>query len=116
MGQHVWLLVATIGTELLAIRKWSKDQFPEPLPQHIKVAWALGAFLLVLYPTVHVRLSKPDKLYGNGLANGRTSISAVWGAQHTKVPAPRVSESQVESAMTLLEGGTEPGDALAGSP
>ncbi|GJE91595.1 PSS domain-containing protein [Phanerochaete sordida] len=52
MGQHVWLLVATIGTELLAIAKWSKGQFPEPLPARVKAAWAIGAALLVLYPTV----------------------------------------------------------------
>ena len=54
MGQHVWLLVATIGTELLAIAKWSTGQFPEPLPARVKAAWAIGAALLVLYPTVRV--------------------------------------------------------------
>lgn len=55
MGQHVWLLLATIGTELLAITKWSQGQFPEPLPKGVKWAWTIGALLLVLYPTVWVR-------------------------------------------------------------
>ncbi|KAF8272810.1 PSS-domain-containing protein [Lactarius quietus] len=50
MGQHVWLLLATIGTELLAIVKWSKGQFPAPLPTPVRIAWSVGAALLVLYP------------------------------------------------------------------
>ena len=54
MGQHVWLLLATIGTELLAITKWSQGQFPEPLPRSVRWAWTVGATLLVLYPTVRV--------------------------------------------------------------
>lgn len=54
MGQHVWLLLATIITELLVIAKWSKGQFPEPLPSEVKWGWVIGATLLVLYPTVQV--------------------------------------------------------------
>lgn len=54
MGQHVWLLLATIVTELLVITKWSKGQFPEPLPSKVKWGWAIGATLLILYPTVQV--------------------------------------------------------------
>ena len=54
MGQHVWLLLATIITELLVITKWSKGQFPNPLPLTVKWGWALGATLLVLYPIVQV--------------------------------------------------------------
>lgn len=54
MGQHVWLLLATIGTEFFAITKWSKNQFPEPLPSSVKWAWFIGALLLVSYPTVQV--------------------------------------------------------------
>ncbi|KAH9999643.1 PSS-domain-containing protein [Russula compacta] len=50
MGQHVWLLLATIGTELLAIVKWSKGQFSAPLPTHVRFAWLVGGALLVLYP------------------------------------------------------------------
>ncbi|EPQ54628.1 PSS-domain-containing protein [Gloeophyllum trabeum ATCC 11539] len=52
MGQHVWLLLATIGTELLAIIKWSKGQYPEPTPTFVKSAWAVGGLLLVAYPSL----------------------------------------------------------------
>jgi hypothetical protein len=54
MGQHVWLLLATIGTELLAIVKWSKGQFPVALPTHVRFAWLVGGALLVLYPVGQV--------------------------------------------------------------
>jgi len=54
MGQHVWLLLATIVTELLVIAKWSKGQFPEPFPSAVKWGWTIGATLLVLYPTLQV--------------------------------------------------------------
>lgn len=54
MGQHVWLLLATIGTELLAITKWSRGQFTEPLPVKVRWAWTLGGALLLLYPIVQV--------------------------------------------------------------
>jgi len=54
MGQHVWLLLATIATELLVITKWSQGQFPEPLPTTVKWGWSIGAILLVLYPAVQV--------------------------------------------------------------
>lgn len=57
MGQHVWLLLATIGTELLVITKWSKGQFPEPLPAKVKWGWIVGATLLALYPIVRVSLT-----------------------------------------------------------
>ncbi|KAF9013052.1 phosphatidylserine synthase 2 [Cyathus striatus] len=52
MGQHVWLLLATIVTEFLVITKWSKGQFPEPLPVRVRWGWTIAAILLVLYPTV----------------------------------------------------------------
>ncbi|TFK34762.1 phosphatidylserine synthase 2 [Crucibulum laeve] len=52
MGQHVWLLLATIVTEFLVITKWSQGQFPEPLPKPVKWGWTIGSALLVLYPTV----------------------------------------------------------------
>jgi len=54
MGQHCWLLLATIVTELLVITKWSKDQFLTPTPPKVKLGWAIGATLLVLYPTFQV--------------------------------------------------------------
>jgi phosphatidylserine synthase 2 len=54
MGQHVWLLLATIITELLVITKWSKGQFSEPFPPMVKMGWIIGLTLLVLYPAVQV--------------------------------------------------------------
>jgi len=56
MGQHVWLLLATIVTELLVITKWSKGQFTEPLPSRVKWGWSIAAALLVLYPTFQVSI------------------------------------------------------------
>lgn len=53
MGQHVWLLLATILTELLVIKKWSI--FLEPFPTPVKWGWGVGVGLLVLYPIVQVR-------------------------------------------------------------
>jgi len=50
MGQHVWLLLATIVTELLAITKWGKGQYQDSLPNRVKWGWMFGAASLVLYP------------------------------------------------------------------
>jgi len=52
MGQHTWLLLATICTELLAIRKWSRGMFTEPFPFYVKLGWSIGATLLTVYPVV----------------------------------------------------------------
>lgn len=57
MGQHVWLLLATIVTELLAITKWGKGQFRNPLPTSVKWGWIIGAILLILYPISRVSVS-----------------------------------------------------------
>src|SRR5260221_8002833 len=54
MSQHVWLLLATIVTELLAIAKWGKGQYPNPLPNKVKWGWMIGAVSLVLYPILQV--------------------------------------------------------------
>lgn len=56
MGAHVWLLLATILTELLVILKWSKGQFTEPFPKPVKWGWGIGASLLVIYPIVQVSI------------------------------------------------------------
>jgi phosphatidylserine synthase 2 len=55
MGQHVWLLTATIVTELLVITKWSQGMFTVPTPPSVKVGLTAGAVLLVLYPIMQVR-------------------------------------------------------------
>jgi phosphatidylserine synthase 2 len=54
MGQHAWLLMATICTELLCILKWSKGQFAEPFPRYIKFFWSIGGTVLVAYPMIKV--------------------------------------------------------------
>jgi len=54
MGQHTWLLLATICTELLAIRKWSRGMFAEPFPFYVKLGWSVGAIVLTVYPIVRV--------------------------------------------------------------
>lgn len=56
MGQHTWLLLATIATELLVIIKWSRGMFPEPMPRQIKAFLGTLSFLLVAYPTVVVSI------------------------------------------------------------
>ncbi|QRW06627.1 phosphatidyl serine synthase [Ceratobasidium sp. AG-Ba] len=48
MGQHAWLLLATI----VRISFASKGMFTEPFPTHIKFALSLGSALLVAYPTL----------------------------------------------------------------
>ena len=50
MGAHAWLLLATIVTELLVIRKWGRAVFTQPFPLHIKWGLSIGVSLLVLYP------------------------------------------------------------------
>ena len=54
MGQHAWLLLATVVTELLVIRKWGKHIYTKPFPKHVKWAWTVGATILILYPTIAV--------------------------------------------------------------
>ncbi|THH05664.1 hypothetical protein EW145_g4634 [Phellinidium pouzarii] len=54
MGAHVWLLLATVVTEVLVIRKWSTNIFTEPFPKYVKWGWGIGATLLVLYPLTRV--------------------------------------------------------------
>jgi len=65
MGQHVWLLLATIITEILVIRKWSKGQFPNPVPLTVKWCWAIGTTLLVLYPTIQFGIPSARKYIRN---------------------------------------------------
>ncbi|KAJ7490545.1 phosphatidyl serine synthase-domain-containing protein [Mycena latifolia] len=52
MGQHVWLLLATVLTEGLVIFKWGRGQFPAPLPTHVKWGWAVTGSAIVVYPIV----------------------------------------------------------------
>ncbi|KAG5643340.1 hypothetical protein DXG03_001059 [Asterophora parasitica] len=75
MGQHVWLLLATILTELLVIKKWSKGQFSEPFPKAVKVGWTIGAFLLVLYPIIQFGIPSARKYIRKHQKKGKTKTS-----------------------------------------
>lgn len=78
MGQHVWLLLATICTELLVITKWSQGQFTEPLPTTVKWAWLVGAALLILYPTFAVSNSLASCCSSFLHADGYLSYSSTF--------------------------------------
>ena len=52
MGQHYWLLLATIPTEILVITEWSRGQFEETFLRQVKWAWLIGGTLSLLYPTI----------------------------------------------------------------
>ena len=54
MGQHAWLLLATVLTELLIIIKFGRGQFPESFPTPVKFFFGCLVFFLVAYPTVKV--------------------------------------------------------------
>ncbi|KAK0462058.1 phosphatidyl serine synthase-domain-containing protein [Desarmillaria tabescens] len=80
MGQHVWLLLATILTEILVIRKWSVGVFTEPFPRGVKWGLGTGAVLLVLYPVVqfgipsarrYIRKEKKKKQQARARGRGR---------------------------------------------
>ncbi|KAF5381242.1 hypothetical protein D9757_007900 [Collybiopsis confluens] len=60
MGQHVWLLLATVCTELLVINKWSTGMF-EPFPRAVKLGWGIGLSMLVVYTAVQFGLPKARK-------------------------------------------------------
>ncbi|MBW0512674.1 hypothetical protein O181_052389 [Austropuccinia psidii MF-1] len=52
MGSHVWLSMATVILELLIVVKWSKGEFPTPMPIKVKIFWSIALFGLILYPTL----------------------------------------------------------------
>ncbi|KAH7089387.1 PSS-domain-containing protein [Auriculariales sp. MPI-PUGE-AT-0066] len=57
MGQHVWLLLATICTELLVIFKWFHEEmdrglYQEPFPTTVKWSFGLGLAAIVIYPAI----------------------------------------------------------------
>ena len=54
MGQHAWLMCATVITELLIIFKFGRGQFDQPFPIPVKVFASTGAVLLISYPILKV--------------------------------------------------------------
>jgi len=79
MGQHTWLLLATICTELLAIRKWSRGMFTEPFPFWVKLGWSIGAILLTGYPIVSV--SDPPQLIFQPSVTEFDCLAPVWNSR-----------------------------------
>jgi len=55
MGQHAWLMGATVITELLIISKFGRGRFEQPFPTPVKLFTASGAVLLISYPIFKVR-------------------------------------------------------------
>lgn len=54
MGQHAWLLLATVTTEALLIFKWGRGQFPAPFPLLVKICASVVVVLLLAYPALKV--------------------------------------------------------------
>ncbi|KAF7299857.1 Phosphatidylserine synthase 2 [Mycena chlorophos] len=56
MGQHVWLLLATVATEILVIIKWTSSPHSGIPPlmsasKVVKMGWVVGGLALVVYPS-----------------------------------------------------------------
>ncbi|KAK0487811.1 phosphatidyl serine synthase-domain-containing protein [Armillaria novae-zelandiae] len=76
MGQHVWLLLATILTELLVIRKWSVGVFTDPFPRGVKWGLGTGAVLLVLYPVVQFGIPSARRYIRKEKKKAKASLRA----------------------------------------
>lgn len=94
MGQHCWLLLATVLTELLVITKWSRGMFQEPLPVHVRWGWIIGGTLLILYPTVRVRRHPV-------LECGMLTRMLVWCPCCTTIPAQTKAEEQDQDVVIV---------------
>lgn len=67
MGQHAWLMSATVVTELLIIIKFGRGQFDQPFPTSVKLFAGTGLVVLISYPMFKVRMSLHDVLNGPNL-------------------------------------------------
>ena len=94
MGQHCWLLLATVLTEMLVIIKWSRGMFQEPLPLHVQWGWIVGGTLLVLYPIARVGRSPTPGC-------GTLTRAVVWCACCTTIPAQTRAEAQEQDAVIV---------------
>lgn len=63
MGPQLWLLLATVATELLVIAKWGNGHeiFSHPLPPRVRVAWIVGAIAVIMYPMINFGVPKVRK-------------------------------------------------------
>lgn len=96
MGQHVWLLLATIATELLVIRKFSKGMF-EPFPTSVKWGWAAGVTLLLSYTAVQVCL-----VFFLHHRSYPIESHTVCSSQRAKIYPTPTTKIKVESSVMLL--------------
>ena len=107
MGQHVWIMLATIGTELLVIIKWSKGQYPAPLPTHVWFAWLVGAAMLVLYPVGQVS-SHATTIFVNGRFLERLTCGScstlVWRTQRPAISAAAFSQAKDQGSVITCFG------------
>jgi len=100
MGQHTWLLLATICTELLAIRKWSQGMFTEPFPFYVKLGWSIGTILLTVYPIVRVSCLPPLTLQPSVTEFDRGS--PVWDSRGQEVHS-QTTEEEWQAQSSLAE-------------
>jgi hypothetical protein len=49
LGVFAWMATANILTEALIIRKYSKNEFEQPLPQSVKLFWLVSMSVLLMY-------------------------------------------------------------------
>ena len=57
LGRQSWCLIAIVVTELLICIKFGWATITQPLPRHIALWWVLGAFLLLAYTVIKVKIS-----------------------------------------------------------
>jgi hypothetical protein len=106
MGQHTWLMLATIGTELLVIIKWSKGRFPTPLPTYVWFAWLVGAAMLVLYPVGQVSSHATNFVSGRFPERLPCVLVplVVWRAQRSPISAAALSQTKNQDSVIACFG------------
>ncbi len=89
MGQHTWLMLATIGTELLVIIKWSKGRFPTPL-----------------YPVGQVSSHATNFVSGRFLERLTCVLVplVVWRAQRSPISAAALSQTKNQGSVIACFG------------
>ena len=97
MGSHVWLLLATVVTELVVIRKWSANQFDEPFPKHVKLGLAFGTVALFVYPML-----KASNFSHFSCSGGRSDLNSaiVWGPKYSEVRAETAQSGPWKDKLT----------------
>jgi phosphatidylserine synthase 2 len=58
LGMFAFFAIANIITELLIVIKFSRDEFPTPMPSNIFLAWCCSLTLLAIYTVWKFALTK----------------------------------------------------------